>query len=128
MDDLIKKFKIGPKTHFSVQDHDPEFSGKFTNAKAAKLLNELSVEMSKLQEQMYAQNKHSLLIRRFLFIGGDSGRGPGFFIARAAPRAAAKVLKDPAATAVSTMSFFSSAALAPEVIPARASTQTRGLR
>lgn len=62
MDDLIKKFKIGPKTHFSVQDHDPEFSGKFTNAKAAKLLNELSVEMSKLQEQMYAQNKHSMLI------------------------------------------------------------------
>jgi PPK2 family polyphosphate:nucleotide phosphotransferase len=62
MDDLIKKFKIGPKTHFSVQDHDPEFSDKFTNAEAAKLLNELSAEMSKLQELMYAQNKHSLLI------------------------------------------------------------------
>jgi PPK2 family polyphosphate:nucleotide phosphotransferase len=62
MDDLIKKFKISPKTYFSVKDHDPEFTGKFTTNEAAELLNELSAEMSKLQEQMYAQNKHSLLI------------------------------------------------------------------
>ncbi len=69
MDDLIKKFKISPKTHFSVKDHDPEFTGKLTTNEAAELLKELSAEMSNLQEKMYAQNKHSLLI---IFQGMDA--------------------------------------------------------
>ena len=62
MDNLIKKFKISAKKRFSIKEHDPEFSGKFNKDEAVELLKELSAEMSELQEQMYAQNKHSLLI------------------------------------------------------------------
>jgi PPK2 family polyphosphate:nucleotide phosphotransferase len=62
MDTLIKRFKISTKNPLSIKEHDPEFSGKFKKEEAIELLNELSAEMSELQEQMYAQNKHSLLI------------------------------------------------------------------
>lgn len=62
MDNLIKKFKISAKKRFSIKEHSPEFSGKFNKDEAVDLLNVLSAEMSELQEQMYAQNKHSLLI------------------------------------------------------------------
>jgi len=62
MDTLIKRFKISTKNPLNIKEHDTEFSGKFNKDEAVDLLNELSAEMSKLQEQMYAQNKHSLLI------------------------------------------------------------------
>jgi len=62
MDNLIKHFKISNKKGFSIKEHDPEFSGDFNKGEAVELLNELSAEMSTLQEQMYAQNKNSLLI------------------------------------------------------------------
>ena len=62
MDTLIKRFKISTKNPLNIKEHDPEFSGKFNKDEAVNLLNELSAEMSELQEQMYAQNKHSLLI------------------------------------------------------------------
>jgi PPK2 family polyphosphate:nucleotide phosphotransferase len=62
MDNLIKYFKISNKNCFSIKDHDPDFSGEFNKDEAVNLLNELSAEMSNLQEQLYAQNKHSLLI------------------------------------------------------------------
>ena len=62
MDTLIKRFKISAKNPLSIKEHDPEFSGKFNKEESVDLLNKLSAEMSELQEQMYAQNKHSLLI------------------------------------------------------------------
>jgi len=62
MDNLIKHFKISNKKRFNSKEHDPEFSGNFNKNEAVELLNELSAEMNTLQEQMYAQNKHSLLI------------------------------------------------------------------
>jgi PPK2 family polyphosphate:nucleotide phosphotransferase len=62
MDNLIKKFKISSRKRFSIMQHDPEFSGNFEKDEAVHLLNELSSEMSELQEEMYAQNKYSLLI------------------------------------------------------------------
>ena len=62
MDTLIKRFKISSKNPLNIKEHDPEFSGNFKKDEAVDLLNELSAEMSKLQEEMYAQNKHSLLI------------------------------------------------------------------
>jgi PPK2 family polyphosphate:nucleotide phosphotransferase len=62
MDNLIKYFKISNENCFSIKDYDPDFSGEFNKDEAVNLLNELSAEMSNLQEQLYAQNKHSLLI------------------------------------------------------------------
>lgn len=62
MDNLIKKFKISTDNPLSINAHDPEFSGNFIKDEANDLLNGLNAEMSVLQEQMYAQNKHSLLI------------------------------------------------------------------
>ncbi|MFA5244924.1 MAG: polyphosphate kinase 2 family protein [Pedobacter sp.] len=62
MEDLIQKFKINKGEHFSMKDHDPDFSGSYEKDNAPELLNELSEEMSKLQEKMYALNKNALLI------------------------------------------------------------------
>lgn len=62
MEDLIKKFKIAGGKRLSLKLHDPEFSGTYDKDYAAELLSELSMEMSDLQERMYALNKKSLLI------------------------------------------------------------------
>lgn len=62
MEDLIKKFKITRDKRFSLKHHDPGFSGAYDKENATGLLNDLSDEMSELQERMYALNKHSLLI------------------------------------------------------------------
>lgn len=62
MEDLIEKLKVSNGKHFSLNDHDPDFSGSYNKDKAPELLNELTAEMSELQEKMYALNKNALLV------------------------------------------------------------------
>lgn len=62
MDDIVKKFKIDKGSRLSLKDHDPKYSENYNKKEAIQLLTELNTEMDQLQEQMYALNKHSLLI------------------------------------------------------------------
>lgn len=62
MEDLVKKFKVRKGKHFNLKLQDPAFSGIYDKENAAELLSELSMEMSELQERMYALNNKALLV------------------------------------------------------------------
>lgn len=62
MDEIIKTFKVFKEGKFSLKNHDPEFTKGYKKEDAAALLTEYSAEMKELQDQLYAFNKHSLLI------------------------------------------------------------------
>jgi PPK2 family polyphosphate:nucleotide phosphotransferase len=62
MDKFIENFKIDAKNKFKMIDHEPDFSGDYNKEDSLSLLDEMRLEMNELQEMMYAENKHSLLI------------------------------------------------------------------
>lgn len=62
MDDIVKKFKVVKGKKVSLKDYDPEYSKGYKKEDAAGLLTEFRTELNELQGQLYASNKHSLLI------------------------------------------------------------------
>ncbi len=60
---ITAKFKVPTNKTVSLEDYDPGFRGEFKNKKAAKqqLKDDIKL-MSKLQYQLYAENKRALLI------------------------------------------------------------------
>jgi PPK2 family polyphosphate:nucleotide phosphotransferase len=62
MDKFVKQFKISNAGKFKLADHDPKFTDKYKKDDSLKILEELKLEMEKLQEKLYSANKHSLLI------------------------------------------------------------------
>lgn len=62
MDDIVKKFKVVKDKKVSLKDYDPEYSKGYKKEDAAGLLTEFRAELNELQGQLYASNKHSLLI------------------------------------------------------------------
>lgn len=62
MDKFIKKFKVCNKENFKISDHDPAFSDIYKKDQSVGILPKLIDEMEQLQAQLYAANKHSLLI------------------------------------------------------------------
>ncbi len=62
MENVAKQFKISHAGEFKIKDHDPKFTAKFKKDDSLEILTALKLEMESLQEQLYAANKHSLLI------------------------------------------------------------------
>lgn len=62
MKDVTELFKVAKTGEFKIGDFDPTFTDKYKKEDAADVLDELRVEMSELQEKLYAANKYSLLI------------------------------------------------------------------
>ncbi len=62
MDENIEQFKVQHGEKLNLKNHDPEFTEGYTKDGAGDLLAKFTDEMSTLQEQLYAINKHSLLI------------------------------------------------------------------
>ncbi len=62
MEKLVKQFKVSNAGSFKIKDHDPKFTDKFKKDDSVEILAGLKLEMETLQDQLYAANKHSLLI------------------------------------------------------------------
>ncbi|MES3016528.1 MAG: polyphosphate kinase 2 family protein [Bacteroidota bacterium] len=62
MEKVVKQFKVSNAGSFKIKDHDPKFTDKFKKDDSVEILAKLKLEMESLQDQLYAANKHSLLI------------------------------------------------------------------
>ncbi|MDA1190591.1 MAG: polyphosphate kinase 2 family protein [Candidatus Poribacteria bacterium] len=57
----LKRFRVNPK-HFSFDDHDPEFTDGLKHNDVTGKLEEDIETMADLQERLYAERRHSVLI------------------------------------------------------------------
>ncbi len=59
----IKDFFVKPETNIKLKDYNTEYKGSALNKKEAELLLDKSRrELSKIQDELYANNRHSVLI------------------------------------------------------------------
>jgi PPK2 family polyphosphate:nucleotide phosphotransferase len=60
---MTQAFTLPPGQHFDLADFDPEYTGRYKNKKEAQKRTEKNLErLHTLQEMLYAQDKHALLI------------------------------------------------------------------
>ncbi|MBN1657262.1 MAG: polyphosphate kinase 2 family protein [Anaerolineae bacterium] len=72
---MTEHFLITPGTRVNLAEHDPGYTGKYTSKKQAKKdLEEYRDRLHDLQEVLWAQNKHALLI---VFQAMDAGGKDG---------------------------------------------------
>jgi PPK2 family polyphosphate:nucleotide phosphotransferase len=62
MKHIINKFKITNGKDFSIKDYDTSYSGDYRKADTDDILHDLIHQTSKLQEALYADNQHAILI------------------------------------------------------------------
>lgn len=62
MKDLVKRFKVTDTKHFKLNDYDTDDTAGFQKDDAEGILAELIKETAKLQTELYAANRQSLLI------------------------------------------------------------------
>ncbi|WP_448699476.1 polyphosphate kinase 2 family protein [Mucilaginibacter sp. AW1-3] len=62
MESLVKKFKISSGSHFDFKDHPTDDTGDYKKEDAETLLADLKTKIGLLQQELYAENKHALLI------------------------------------------------------------------
>jgi PPK2 family polyphosphate:nucleotide phosphotransferase len=62
MDNIIKKFKISSGDKFKIKNHPTDDSGDYKKEEAELILIQLKSRISKLQEALYAEHRHALLI------------------------------------------------------------------
>jgi PPK2 family polyphosphate:nucleotide phosphotransferase len=62
MDSIIKKFEIAEGSKLTLKDHDTSYSGKYEKDDAIEILEKLKSEMDDLQQKLYANKKHAVLI------------------------------------------------------------------
>ncbi|MDF3076289.1 MAG: polyphosphate--nucleotide phosphotransferase [Sphingobacteriaceae bacterium] len=58
----IKEFFAGENGEFNLKDFDTDFTGDFDKESAAAELERLKAELTELQDLLYANNQHSLLL------------------------------------------------------------------
>src|SRR5476649_1871315 len=62
MDNIIKKFKITSAGKFKIKNHPSDYIGDIKKEDAEELLDTIKAQISKLQVELYAENRHALLI------------------------------------------------------------------
>jgi PPK2 family polyphosphate:nucleotide phosphotransferase len=62
MQNITKKFKITDDKNFSLKNFDTSFTADYKKDDAEAILADLVAQTAELQNQLYAANKHSLLI------------------------------------------------------------------
>lgn len=62
MENIVKKFKISSGGHFDLKDHAANYADGFKKEDADNILAGLIEKISGLQTELYAENKHALLI------------------------------------------------------------------
>jgi PPK2 family polyphosphate:nucleotide phosphotransferase len=62
MESMIKKLLVNGKGKFSLNDHDPAFSDKYKKEDALDILEGYKKELDDLQEKLYINKQHSVLI------------------------------------------------------------------
>ncbi|RKR83150.1 PPK2 family polyphosphate:nucleotide phosphotransferase [Mucilaginibacter gracilis] len=62
MENIIKKFKISKGDHFDLKDHATDYTAGYKKEDAEAILADLIEKISALQTELYAENKHALLI------------------------------------------------------------------
>jgi PPK2 family polyphosphate:nucleotide phosphotransferase len=62
MDSIIKKFRISEGSELKLEDHDTSYSGKYEKEDSADVLEKLKEQMKELQEKLYINKKHAVLI------------------------------------------------------------------
>jgi PPK2 family polyphosphate:nucleotide phosphotransferase len=62
MQNITKKFKITDDKNFSLKNFDTSFTADYKKDDAEAILTDLVAQTAELQNQLYAANKHSLLI------------------------------------------------------------------
>lgn len=62
MENIIKKFKISSGGHFDFKDHPSDYTAGYKKEDAKEVLADLIKKISALQTELYAENKHALLI------------------------------------------------------------------
>jgi len=70
MDNIIKKFKISSGDKFKIKNHPTDDSSDYKKEEAELVLAQLKSRISKLQEALYAEHRHALLI---IFQAMDAG-------------------------------------------------------
>ncbi|MBX7150497.1 polyphosphate kinase 2 family protein [bacterium] len=72
---MVKKFRVPPETSVSLKDYDPDYTAGYESADDARdEFKKLNLKMIELQELMYAQKKHALLIiLQAMDAGGKDG-------------------------------------------------------
>ena len=70
MDEIVGTFKVEGDKKFSLSNYSTRESFDYKKEDAAEVLSSFKVEMSELQEKLYATNRHSLLI---IFQAMDAG-------------------------------------------------------
>jgi PPK2 family polyphosphate:nucleotide phosphotransferase len=73
--DYRKRFRVKPGSKFKLSDHDPAFTDKFESEEEAKgQLDHFQQRLRELQDLLYVNQKHSLLIvLQALDTGGKDG-------------------------------------------------------
>ncbi|MBW4889520.1 polyphosphate kinase 2 family protein [Mucilaginibacter sp. HMF5004] len=62
MDNIIKKFKITSGSKFKIKNHPTDDSGDYIKDEAELVLERLKTRINKLQDALYAEHRHTLLI------------------------------------------------------------------
>lgn len=72
---MFQKLRVEPGTRIKLRERDPKESGQYGDREeVAQRLAELQQELTQLQELLYAENKHSLLIvLQAMDTGGKDG-------------------------------------------------------
>lgn len=71
---FVEQFQIAPGKHLLLKDIDPKHTGKYDKQDALKKIQKLGDKMGDLQQQLFAENKRSLLIcLQALDAGGKDG-------------------------------------------------------
>lgn len=69
MDNIIKNLKITSAGKFKIKNHPADYSADIKKEDAEGILETIKVQISKLQVELYAENRHALLI---IFQGMDA--------------------------------------------------------
>jgi PPK2 family polyphosphate:nucleotide phosphotransferase len=70
MENIAKKLKISSGDKFDLKNHPANYSADYIKEDAEKVLDDLKEQIAKLQTELYAENKHALLI---VFQAMDAG-------------------------------------------------------
>jgi PPK2 family polyphosphate:nucleotide phosphotransferase len=71
---FVDQFRVTPGEHLRLHDIDPKHTGKYNKKDALKKIEKLGEKMGELQQQLFAENKRSLLIcLQALDAGGKDG-------------------------------------------------------
>jgi len=62
MESIVKKLKISSGVKFDFKDHPADYTGDYKKEDAETILADLKVKIDLLQNELYAENKHALLI------------------------------------------------------------------